>query len=58
MNNQSHLVSPIIIIEELLLLRKVPLANMWYLEMIIPIYIILPFISKLLKKSPNKYYLE
>lgn len=53
-NNQSHLVSPIIIIEELLLIRKVPLSNMWYLVMIIPIYIILPFISKLLKKIPKK----
>lgn len=37
------------LILEILLFKQVPLANMWYMPMIIILYIALPFISKIVK---------
>ena len=36
-------------IKEILLIKKVPFINMWYMNMIISIYIGLPFLSKVVK---------
>lgn len=41
-------------IKELFLIKKVPFINMWYMNMIISIYIGLPFISKIVKTFSYK----
>lgn len=47
--NKKNIVTGEFIIKELLLLKKVPLPNMWYFPMIIGLYIGLPFVSKIVK---------
>lgn len=37
------------VIKEMLFFEKVPLKNMWYMPMIIGIYIVIPYIGKILK---------
>ena len=42
------------VLQESLLLMKIPIAHMWYFPMIIGLYLVLPFISKVLKSFSKK----
>ena len=42
------------VIKEMLFFEKVPLKNMWYMPMIIGIYIVIPYIGKILKNFSLK----
>ncbi len=53
-SNQKNVVTCEFIIKELLLLKQVPLPNMWYFPMIIGLYIVLPFVSKIVKTFSKK----
>ena len=54
LNNQQANVTGENVIKEILFLKKVPLANMWYIPMIIGVYIGLPFIAKIVKVFSKK----
>lgn len=47
--NQKGYVTVKNVIKELLIIKKVPVPNMWYFPMIIGIYIGIPFIAKIVK---------
>lgn len=51
---ESDFITLEIIFKELFLLKQVPLANMWYLPMIIGMYIGLPFVVKIVKVFSKK----
>ena len=42
------------VIEEILIINKVPMAHMWYMPMIITVYIGIPFIAKIIKTFSYK----
>lgn len=43
-----------ILVKEILFLEKVPVANMWYMPMIVGIYVAIPFVNKIIKNFSIK----
>ena len=54
LTNNTHYITLDYIIKELFLLKEVPMSNMWYFPMIIGIYLVLPFMSKIIKLFSKK----
>lgn len=53
-NNQTNLVSLEYIFEEIILMKTVPLPNMWYFPMIIRMYLLLPLVAIIIRKITKK----
>ncbi len=56
LNNHASIIF-LLFVEEMLFLRRVNMSHVWYLPTILGLYILLPFVSLILKKYDNKLFL-